>query len=95
MTSRQQPALRRADARTGRCIFLIEGLDPGDALLRVLGVACVQQAVVTSIRFDRRGPSFEARLEIEDLGVQRAEHLSKRLAQLPVVTGVSFGGLRA
>ncbi len=77
--------------RAGRYLFLVEGLDPGDALVRVLGVIGVQQAQVQELSFRRSGGRFEAKLQIAGLGVQRAEHLSRRLAQLPVVTGVSFG----
>ncbi len=91
MTSCLQLKPPDPDADAGRYLLLIEGVDPGDALLRVLGLIAVQQARVTALTFDRRGHGFRAKLEVENLGVQRAEHLSRRLAQLPVVESVSFG----
>jgi hypothetical protein len=75
----------------GRYRFLIEGRDPGDALLRVLGVVAMQQAEVAAVEFRRTGPGFVAKLQLFGLDPQRAEHLSQRLAQLPVVLSVSFG----
>jgi hypothetical protein len=78
-------------APAGRHLLLIEGDDPGDALLRVLGVVSVQQARLSDLSFTREGGRFEARAEIAGLDGQRAEHLRRRLAQLPVVKGVSLG----
>ena len=75
----------------GRYVFLLEGIESGDALLRLLGVVCVQQAQVLELRFHRSGERFDAKLDIAGLGVQRAEHLSRRLAGLAIVKDVSFG----
>ena len=87
MTSHPQCLAAPAD----RYVFLIEGLDLGDALLRVLGVISVQQARVRDLSFDCADGRFQARLEVEGLEMRRAEHLSHRLAQLPLVSSVSFG----
>ena len=76
-----------------RWLFLIEGIDGGDALLRVLGAVSVQQARVRALDFDGADGRFRARLEIEGLDAQRAEHLHHRLAQLPVALAVSVGSL--
>ena len=91
MTSCLQLKPPDPEADPERYVLLIEGVDPGDALLRVLGLVSVQQARVTALTFDRRAHRFHAKLEVEGLGVQRAEHLSRRLAQLPVVESVAFG----
>ena len=74
-----------------RYVLLIEGADPGDALLRVLGPVSVQQARVSELSFASAGGRFHARLAIEGVDTRRAEHLAHRLAQLPFVGSVAFG----
>ena len=71
------------------CRFLVEGFDSGDALLRVLGVFSVQQVRLVQVSFDSRYDGFRARLEVAGLGAQRADHLRRRLAELPCVRSVS------
>ncbi len=76
-----------------RWLFIIEGVDPGDALLRLLGIVAVQQARVRKLDFSGAGGRFQARLEVEGLAAKRAEHLRHRLAQLPIALAVSVGSL--
>ena len=71
------------------CRFLVEGFDSGDALLRVLGVFSVQQVRLVQVGFDSCDDGFRARLEVAGLGAQRADHLRRRLAELPCVRSVS------
>ncbi len=78
-------------APADRYVFLIEGLDVGEALLRVLGMISVQQTRIRALSFDCADGRFRARLETEGLDVRRAEHLSRRLSQSPLVSSVSFG----
>ncbi len=86
------PADRPAEPGAGgRYLFLVDGIDSGDALLRVLGMVSVQQAGLMQVSFSCSHNEFSAKLEIEGLGVQRAEHLKRRLAQLPFVRSVSHG----
>ena len=72
-----------------RHLFRIEGIDAGDALLRVLGVVAVQQARVIALDFDCADRRFQVRLETRGLESRRAEHLRHRLAQLPIIEDVS------
>ncbi len=74
-----------------RCVFLVDGLDSGDALLRLLGVFSVQQARLAQVGFNGSDEGFRARLEVEALGAQRSDHLRRRLSQLPFVRSVSYG----
>ncbi len=78
----------------GRHILLVEGNERellADPLLRVLGILAVQQVRLVDVRFTRSGGAFSARLEIEPLSLQRAEHLAQRLRQIPSITAVSLG----
>lgn len=72
-----------------RHLFRVEGIDAGDALLRVLGLVAVQQARVTALDFDCADRRFQVKLEVQGLGPRRAEHLRHRLAQLPIVEDVT------
>jgi hypothetical protein len=74
-----------------RHLFVVEGLDAADALVRVLGVVAVQQARLAGAAFDVVDGRMVARMEVEGLTQNRAEHLRYRLMQLPLVTGVSLG----
>ncbi len=74
-----------------RYVLLIEGIDVGDVLLRVLGPVSVQQARVSELSFACAGGRFHARLAIQGVEARRAQHLVHRLAQLPFVNSVSFG----
>ncbi len=82
------------DDPAGRHILLIEGIERellADPLLRVLGTMAVQQVQLVEVRFTRTGGGFCAQLEIELLSLQRAEHLARRLRQIPSITAVSLG----
>lgn len=85
------PARSMADEGPSRYLFLIEGLDTADTLLRVLGPFAVQQARVQAVDFTVADGRFALRLEAEGLGPDRAHHLCRRLATLPLVTSVSIG----
>lgn len=74
-----------------RHLFLIEGLDAADALLRVLGPFAVQSGRLAEVSFSVVEGRITVRLEVEGLNPDRAEHLRRRLGQLPLVTGVSLG----
>jgi hypothetical protein len=81
----------------GRHILLVEGIErepTAEALLRVLGTLAVQQVQLIEVRFTTTAGGFAARLEIEPLSLQRAEHLAWRLRQMPSVTAVSLGWRR-
>jgi hypothetical protein len=81
-----------AAVMVGRChLFIIEGSDTVDALLRVLGPFAVQSARLAEVRFNVAAGRFAARVEVEGLSEDRAEHLRRRLGQLPLVAGVSLG----
>jgi hypothetical protein len=75
----------------GRHVFLVEGLDAVDALLRVLGPFAVQSARLAEVRFEVENGRIAVRVEAEGLSQDRADCLRRRLQQLPVVTAVSLG----
>ncbi|PTS87977.1 hypothetical protein, partial [Caulobacter sp. HMWF009] len=74
-----------------RRLFLVTAEDTPDALMRVLGVASVQQARLRTLTAAPEGQSLAIRLEIDDQGDERAEVLASRLAACPSVRGVGFG----
>lgn len=74
-----------------RRLFLVTAEDTPDALMRVLGVASVQQARLRALSAAPEGPHMTIRLEIDDQGDARAEVLASRLAACPSVRGVGFG----
>ena len=74
-----------------RRLFLVTAEDTPDALMRVLGVASVQQARLRALSAAPEGQHMTIRLEIDDQGDARAEVLASRLAACPSVRGVGFG----
>lgn len=74
-----------------RRLFLVTAEDTPDALMRVLGVASVQQARLRALSAVPEGPHMAIRLEIDDQGDDRAQVLASRLAACPSVRGVGFG----
>ncbi len=74
-----------------RRLFLVTADDTPDALMRVLGVANVQQARLRALSAAPEGQHMTIRLEIDDQGDARAEVLASRLAACPSVRGVGFG----
>lgn len=74
-----------------RRLFLVTAEDTPDALMRVLGVASVQQARLRALSAAPEGQHMAIRLEIDDQGDARAEALASRLAACPAVRGVGFG----
>ena len=80
---------RAAPRRTH--LILVECLDTEDALLRVLGLTAVLQARLVSVSFEAQGGKARARLEIDGLSPHRAEHLCRRLRQLPMVSETALG----
>lgn len=74
-----------------RRLFLVTAEDTPDALMRVLGVASVQQARLRALSAAPEGQHLAIRLEIDDQGDARAEILASRLASCPSVRGVGFG----
>jgi hypothetical protein len=74
-----------------RRLFLVTAEDTPDALMRVLGVASVQQARLRALSAAPEGQHMAIRLEIDDQGDARAEILASRLAACPSVRGVGFG----
>ena len=74
-----------------RRLFLVTVEDTPDALMRVLGVASVQQARLRALSAAPEGQHMTIRLEIDDQGDDRAEVLASRLAACPSVRGVGFG----
>lgn len=74
-----------------RRLFLVTAEDTPDALMRVLGVASVQQARLRALSAAPEGAHMAIRLEIDDQGDDRAEVLASRLAACPSVRGVGFG----
>lgn len=91
MVDNYPPASAGTDETRSRRLFLIEGLDADDALLRVLGVFAVQQARVQAVAFTVADGRFALRLEAEGLAEQRTRHLRVRLETLPQVASVSMG----
>jgi hypothetical protein len=86
------PAQADAAATPGRCyLFLIEGREATDALMRVLGPFAVQSAGLTRVTFGMAEGRFAARIEVEGLSQDRADYLSRRLTQIPLIASVSFG----
>ncbi len=85
------PPLVDAPMAGRRHLFLIEGLDAADALLRVLGPIAVQSGRLAEVSVSVVEGRITVRLEVEGLSADRAEHLRRRLGQLPLVTGVSLG----
>ncbi len=74
-----------------RRLFLVTAEDTPDALMRVLGVASVQQARLRALSAAPEGQHMAIRLEIDDQGDARAEALASRLAACPSVRDVGFG----
>ena len=74
-----------------RRLFLVTTDDTPDALMRVLGVASVQQTRLRALSAAPEGQHMTIRLEIDDQGDARAEVLASRLAACPSVRGVGFG----
>ena len=75
----------------GRRLFLVTAEDTPDALMRVLGVAKVQQTRLRALTATPDGQTLAIRLEIDDQGDQRAQALASRLEACPSVRGVGFG----
>lgn len=74
-----------------RRLFLVTAEDTPDALMRVLGVASVQQTRLRALSAALEDQALCIRIEIEDQGDQRAQALASRLAACPSVLGVGFG----
>ena len=74
-----------------RRLFLVTAEDTPDALMRVLGVANVQQARLRALSATPDGQTLAIRLEIDDQGDDRAQSLAARLAACPSVRDVGFG----
>lgn len=74
-----------------RRLFLVTAEDTPDALMRVLGVANVQQTRLRALTAMPDGPHLAIRLEIDDQGDERAASLASRLEACPSVRGVGFG----
>jgi hypothetical protein len=72
-------------------LFLVIADDTPDALMRVLGVASVQQTRLRSLTAQPDGAGLSIRMEIDDQGDDRAQVLAARLSATPVVRGVGFG----
>ena len=72
-------------------LFLVTAEDTPDALMRVLGVASVQQTRLRALTATPEGQNLAIRLEIDDQGEDRAQSLASRLAACPSVRGVGFG----
>lgn len=74
-----------------RRLFLVIADDTPDALMRVLGVASVQQTRLRSLTAQPDGAGLTIRLEVDDQGDDRAQVLASRLAAAPAVRSVGFG----
>lgn len=74
-----------------RRLFLVTAEDTPDALMRVLGVASVQQVRLRALTAQPEGAAIAIRLEIDDQGDDRAQALAARLASVPAVRGVGHG----
>ncbi|WP_156390635.1 MULTISPECIES: hypothetical protein [unclassified Caulobacter] len=74
-----------------RRLFLVIADDTPDALMRVLGVANVQQTRLRALSAQPDGAGLSIRLELDDQGDERAQILAARLSACPSVRGVGFG----
>lgn len=74
-----------------RRLFLVIADDTPDALMRVLGVANVQQTRLRALSAQPDGAGLSIRLELDDQGDERAQTLAARLSACPAVRGVGFG----
>ena len=74
-----------------RRLFLVIADDTPDALMRVLGVANVQQSRLRALTAQPDGAGLSIRLELDDQGDERAQILAARLSACPSVRGVGFG----
>jgi hypothetical protein len=72
-------------------LFLVIADDTPDALMRVLGVASVQQTRLRSLTAQPDGAGLSIRMEIDDQGDDRAQVLAARLSAAPSVRSVGFG----
>lgn len=72
-------------------IILVECIDASDVLLRVLGMATIQQAHLVSVTFKADHGKAEVRLEVTGLSSARAAHLCQRMQQSPLVTSTALG----
>jgi len=72
-------------------LYLIEGVDVVDALVRVLGLFAVQQARLSNVEFTAHEGRMTLKLEAEELDVDRADYLHRKLQLLPLVTSVAMG----
>ena len=74
-----------------RRLFLVIADDTPDALMRVLGVANVQQTRLRALTAQPDGAGLSIRLELDDQGDDRAQVLAARLSAAPSVRSVGFG----
>ncbi len=74
-----------------RRLFLVIADDTPDALMRVLGVANVQQTRLRALTAQPDGAGLSIRMELDDQGDDRAQVLAARLSACPSVRGVGFG----
>jgi hypothetical protein len=84
-----KPAKDQEDDK--RRLFLVLADDTPDALMRVLGVASVQQTRLRALTAQPDGAGLSIRLELDDQGDERAQILAARLSACPSVRGVGFG----
>jgi hypothetical protein len=91
--SENASALEPAKPEEGdkRRLFLVIADDTPDALMRVLGVASVQQTRLRALSAQPDGAGLSIRLELDDQGDERAQTLAARLSACPAVRGVGFG----
>jgi len=74
-----------------RYVFLVEGPDEVDLLVRILTPFAVAGAKLVAVEFSAADNRAIARLETEGLSQERAEHLCRRLGCAPAFTRVGFG----
>ena len=75
-------------------LYLIEGADVVDALVRVLGLFAIQQVRLSNVEFAADKGRMTLKLEAQGLDVDRADYLRRKLQLLPLVTSVATGWRR-
>jgi len=74
-----------------RYVFLVEGLNEADLLVRILTPFAVAGAKLAALEFNAGDDRAIARLRVDGLSQEKAEHIRNKLECAPAFTRVGFG----
>lgn len=72
-------------------VFVVECAGTTEAVLKLLGVLCVQDCRLTHLTLEPQTQGSCLRVHVGDLDARRAETVRARLAALPIVSSVALG----